>query len=100
VNPGAGEISQEGSTAVTTTTKKAALVDRDQIAQARRAAGYWPAPTPGRCGVCRGRIHQGQWIRKLPDSYRPDSKRRHAHYACIAKLIAEIRQRVQVRGAR
>lgn len=63
--------------------------DRTPKADRMHAAGYWPAPTPGHCGVCRKAVHTGQWIRKLPDSYRPGSKRRHAHRACIETLAAK-----------
>jgi hypothetical protein len=68
-------------------TDEARLAEKADKARTLTAAGYWPAPTPGHCGVCRKFIHQGQWIRKLPDSYRPGSARRHAHRACIAMLL-------------
>jgi hypothetical protein len=64
------------------------------MSEQRRGATYWQSPTPDRCGVCRKLIHQGQWIRRLPDAYRPDRQHRHAHRRCIGELTASVEEQL------
>jgi hypothetical protein len=69
--------------------------ERRQKAERLTAAGYEPAYGPGTCCLCSKRIHRGQWIRQMPTSWNPDSKRRHAHYRCVDQLKAQIRAKLR-----
>ena len=60
-----------------------------------REEGYWPAPTPGHCCLCGRMIHRNQWIRRMPDSWKPESRRRHAHWRCLERLREQIRARAE-----
>ena len=59
------------------------------------AAGYLPARGPGRCCLCRNKIAPGQFIGRMPPSWRPGTKRRHAHHRCVEALKGELRARLE-----
>ena len=64
-------------------------------AERMQRSGYWPAPTPGICCLCRRTIHPNQWIGRMPAAWKPDSRRRHAHWSCIDRLREQIRARAE-----
>ncbi len=63
--------------------------------QRMAARGFFPAAGPGRCCLCRRQIHGGQFIGRMPGSWKPESKRRHAHYKCVDELVARIRAKAE-----
>jgi len=74
---------------MTTTTNRAAKAAR------MGARGFFPAAGPGRCCLCGRMIHGGQYIGRMPDPWKPRSKRRHCHYGCYDQLVARIRAKAE-----
>lgn len=62
------------------------------------ALGYFPARGPGRCCLCRKPIADGQFIGKMPSSWKPETKRRHAHDRCVDRLREQIRTKTAALG--
>lgn len=65
-----------------------------QAEKATRPArrGYLPSRRPGRCCLCDGKIASGQFIGRMPAAWRPETKRRHAHYRYVDGLGEEVRE--------
>ena len=52
------------------------------------------AAGPGHCCLCGEKIFTGQKIRRMPDSWSPDSRRRHAHKHCIFAEVGRIKAKL------
>lgn len=81
--PGADEVSAVTTTAETKDEKRARL-------------GYVQAERAGKCCLCGRQVAPGQFIGRMPDSWQPALKRRHAHRRCIEQLKDEIRARLGI----
>ena len=69
--------------------------DKAVKAQRMAARGFFPAAGPGRCCLCSRIIRGGQFIGRMPGSWKPASKRRHSHYKCYDELVARIRAKAE-----
>ncbi len=78
---------------MTTTTET-----KEQKAERLAKLGFIPARGPGRCCLCSGKIAPGQFIGRMPSSWRPEAKRRHAHYKCIEQRKAAVEAKAERLG--
>lgn len=73
-------------------TTRTAEIKTDKAAELAQR-GYFPARGYGRCCLCRQPIHGGQYIGRMPASWMPESKRRHAHHGCVDRLREQVREK-------
>lgn len=60
-------------------------------------AGFRRAPFLAVCGLCPAPIEPGDWVRKLPDSWRPEKRHRHGHYECLCTLVEDLSAKTGMR---
>lgn len=73
---------------------------RRGIERALLASGFSRSLVADRCGLCvtRGEdavtaaIRRGDWVRRMPDTWRPDVDSRWVHRYCLDLLLREIHQ--------
>ena len=77
-----------------TTAAETKAEKRERLAK----LSYTTAGKPTKCCLCKGSIAPGQYVGRMPSSWRPETKLRHAHYSCIDKLRDQVRQRAAALG--
>lgn len=75
-----------------TAKRQASTVRQKRIAPDLWAKGFKPAPTPGVCCLCLKGIFTDSTIRRMPDGWDPNNKRRHAHRRCFLAWVADLEQ--------
>ena len=75
------------------------VVETKEEKRRRMAAGsYVSADRAGKSCLRGKQVAPGQYVGRMPSSWRPETKRLHAHYRCIDQLREQVRRKAAALG--